>query len=106
MEECPTNEVCTEKDNNDEYRATLLLGNYLKSLVIIPTGQSLQDRLTDLKDMKPACACFQIAIHYPLKIFEDKFKCLSIDEHPVVVKPYPKEYYLKVLNNALLEFDP
>ena len=82
------------------------MGNYLKSLVIILTGQSIQDRLTDLKDMKPACAYFQIAINYPLKIFEDKLKCLRIDEHPVVVKPYPKDYYLKVLNDALLEFDP
>ena len=90
MGECPTNEACTEKYNNDKDRATLLLGKYIKSLVKIPTGQSLQDQLTELKEKKPACAYFESAIHHPLKIVEDRFKFMSIDGRSVVVKPYPK----------------
>ena len=91
MEKCPTNEVCTEKDNNDEDTATLLLGKYLKSLVKIPPGQIIYDWLTELKERKPACACFESAIHHPLKTVEDRFKCLSIDGRPFVVKPSSKE---------------
>ena len=49
LEECTTNKACTEKDKNDEDRATLLSGKYLKILVTIPTGKSIQDRLTELK---------------------------------------------------------
>ena len=90
VDECPINEVCKEKDKNDKDRATLLLWKYLKNLVTIPTGQSLQDRLTELKEKKPACAYFESAIHHPLKIVEDRFKFMSIDGRSVVVKPYPK----------------
>ena len=49
VEECPTNKVFTEKYNNNEDRATLLLGKYIKSLMTIPIGQNLQDRLTEMK---------------------------------------------------------
>ena len=69
-------------------------------------GKSLQDRITELKERKPACTCFESAIHHPLKIVEYWFKYLSIDGFPVVVKPYLKEADLKVLNDALLAFDP
>ena len=106
LEEFPTNVTCTEKDNGQEDSSTVLSGKYLKSLVTIPTGQSLQDRLTKLKERKPARACFESAIHHPLKIVEDRFKCLSIDGRPVVVKPYPQEADLKVFNYSLLAFDP
>ena len=71
----------------------------------VPTIQSQQDRLTELKERNPACACFDSAIHHPLKTAEYPFKCLIIDGRQVMVKPYPKEADLKVLNNALIAFD-
>ena len=71
----------------------------------IHTGKSLQDQLTDLKKRKPVCAFFESAINHPLKIVEDRFKCPIIDGCLFVVKSYPKYSNLKVLNDALLEFD-
>ena len=76
----------TEKENNNKDRSIILSGKYLKIIVAIPTGQSLQDRITEMKDRKPECACFESDIHNPLNILEDRFKCLSIDVHPVVFK--------------------
>ena len=106
-EECPTNEECAEKYNNDDkYRAKLLPGKYLKSLVTIPTDQIIQDQLNKTTERKPACSLFEGAIHHLLKIVENIFKCLRIYGIPVVLKTYPKESDLKVLNDALLAFYP
>ena len=66
----------------------------------IPNGKSLKDCLAELKQRKPACACFESVIRHPLKIVENRFKCLSFYGIPVVVKPYPKEADLKFLNDA------
>ena len=59
-----------------------------------------------MNERKPACAFFESAIHYPLKIVGDQLKCLSIDGCPVMVKPFPKDSDLKVFNDASLAFDP
>ena len=68
MEECTTNEACTEKDKNYDDRATIFSGKYLKSLVKIPTGKSMQDQLSELKESKNVCACFESAIHHQLNV--------------------------------------
>ena len=87
MEECTTNEACKEKDNIYEYISTILQGKYLKSLVAIPTGLSIQDWITKMKERKPEGTCFESAINHPVKIVEYQFKCPSIDGLPVVVRP-------------------
>ena len=49
VEECPTNEACIKKDKNEKYREMRLLGEYIKSLLTILTGQILQDHLDEMK---------------------------------------------------------
>ena len=71
MDECPTHEACKENKT-------------------IPTVQSLYYGFIEMKERKPACICFESAIHRPLNIVGDKSKYLNISGFPLVVKPYQK----------------
>ena len=51
-------------------------------------------------------ASFDAAMDYPMDLVKTRFASLNLDGRPVEVIPYPRDDTLKVLTDALLDFDP
>ena len=49
---------------------------------------------------------FDAAMKYPMNFFEERFKRLNMDGRPVKFIPYPGYDTLKILTDALVDFDP
>ena len=66
----------------------------------------MQRQINELKSRDTVWASFDASMKYPMNLVEERFKHLNMDGRPVEVIPYPGHNTLKVLTDALIDFDP
>ena len=59
-----------------------------------------------MKSVNTAWASFDAAMDYPMDLVQTRFASLKLDGQPVKFISYPRDGSLKVLTDALLDFDP
>ena len=81
-------------------------GKYFRKLICVRRGGTLEHRINELKSRSTARALFDAAMDYPMDLVKTRFASLKLDGRPVEVIPYPRDDSLKVLTDAVLDFDP
>ena len=77
-----------------------------KTLVKQWEGQSVEDRIDELKLRSTALNTFSKLMSYQMEITEDRFKQLKLNKHPIQVIPCAKFPDIKELKEILIGFDP
>ena len=97
-----TEDLDNDNDNaNDEVqveKGPTTSGKYVRKLLNIP--------LSELQARPSAREAFDDAIGPSIATVADRFKQLSIDGRPIVVREYPSETEVKLLTDALVAYDP
>ena len=66
----------------------------------------MEHRINELKSRNTARASFDADMDYPMDLVKTRFASLNLDGQPVEVIPYPRDNSLKLLTDALLDFEP
>ena len=74
-------------------------------LVFISNGISLKEHIDSLEERKAARGTLTKCMQYPIKIVEERFAQLTLNDRPVKACEYTCEIDLYALTDELLKFD-